>query len=726
MAEDTAAGAPLWQPSARLISLQEEGRAWVSVTRVSAAQGPVDTITIKADDLGQLGAGTAMAASVTLSVRLLPSPSEPAFVLSPDVISAGGLLYTDEDMAVFMGGSLSLAVTSSDAAAYRLAMSSGHAGFSLADGLAGDDVRVVGGSQSVESIEAQLPRLQQLLQQAVVVTPAADFNGVATLSFVLSRGPAVITTSSLPLVVRPMPDAMAIDVPSEAIVAMAGQPANIPAVAIRSVDGPDARADVSIACANNGSVALELLSGDSGFLPSLLVSCDASCLDTLLQGLQYRCDAGDCLLQGRDVITITVTPMDAPSASADVRVEVVPSLAPPTISGLPEQRLLVTDEDSAGVALPQLQVQLNTAGSQGLAPKVQLEMTVRHGRLSAASTAGFEQNLAIADAAWPRGGGYLLSFKGAVEEANRFLASQQLYYSSPADFNGFDAVTISVVDVTRAWPADSPRSVAVELPVYVQAVNDAPEILLLSSELAALQCYLNATEEEDGGGNQAGGVGLGGLFGISDVDADDPAGTGIMSLTLTAAKGSIAKSPLSSAAALPALWDDALDGGQSVPTLTLHGSASALTATLAGLRYMPPPEFVGQDQLNLMLDDNGNWGSGGAKTASVSLPVDVVAVANMQPTWRVGEEAGWGPTQTVPAREDSPLGLGFLSVIDPDDEVLTVQLSAMHGNMTVLRGEKKNLWFIDRGGRSGGFAVKGRVADINRALQVGRAGTHRS
>ena len=147
---------------------------------------------------------------------------------------------------------------------------------------------------------------------------------------------------------------------------------------------------------------------------------------------------------------------------------------------------------------------------------------------------------------------------------------------------------------------------------------------------------------------------------IADVDA----GTGLVTLTLTAGGGVF---NATSAGGVTV-------GGDGTATLTLQGQVSAINAFIAASNLgVSSIQYTGSTSVSLLLavDDGGNTGSGGVQTASWSAAISTVAVTP--------------PSLTVPATlsalEDTATPLTGWTVVAPDALALgtSIQLTLTVG-----------------------------------------------
>lgn len=100
---------------------------------------------------------------------------------------------------------------------------------------------------------------------------------------------------------------------------------------------------------------------------------------------------------------------------------------------------------------------------------------------------------------------------------------------------------------------------------------------------------------------------------VSVADAD--AGTNNVQVTLTATNGTLAVTANVNLVELV---------GNGTGTITLAGPTSALNTALATLTYTPTPGYVGAASLQVVTSDQGNTGTGGAKSDADSVSLTVV------------------------------------------------------------------------------------------------------
>ncbi len=152
----------------------------------------------------------------------------------------------------------------------------------------------------------------------------------------------------------------------------------------------------------------------------------------------------------------------------------------------------------------------------------------------------------------------------------------------PLNFNG----TLSI----KVTASDGSLPVSDTFDLVITPVNDAPTIAAPTSVRV-----------------QSGGTAISGIS-IADVDA----GTGTLTTTLSVTNGSLNLTNLNGATAT----------GLNTGSVTLTGTLTQINAALATLRYSGST-FSGNTNLTVRVNDNGNVGSGGAKTTTQTIALQV-------------------------------------------------------------------------------------------------------
>src|SRR5207244_5315809 len=116
--------------------------------------------------------------------------------------------------------------------------------------------------------------------------------------------------------------------------------------------------------------------------------------------------------------------------------------------------------------------------------------------------------------------------------------------------------------------------------------------------------------------------------------------------------------------------------GTADATMTFTGTTAAINTALNGLSFAPTANFNGAANLQLVTNDQGNTGTGGALSDTDTVAITVNAVND-------------APVNAVPGaqsvNEDTNLAIAGLAISDLDANAgtLTTTLSVAHGALTV-------------------------------------------
>ena len=209
-------------------------------------------------------------------------------------------------------------------------------------------------------------------------------------------------------------------------------------------------------------------------------------------------------------------------------------------------------------------------------------------------------------------------------------------------------------DLFVTWPAGDATDKTIQLPIINDGVNETPDetlnlALAVMSGGAALgspnAAVLTILDPNDGpvntvpaaqttGENTPKVFSSGGGNQISIDDAD--AGSNSVRVTLTATKGTIT---LSGTGGLSFLTGD----GAADAASSFTGAVANINAALNGLSFKPALNYSGAAALQIVTNDQGSTGAGGAKsdTDAVSITVNEGGVLKLSAsTYSVGETAG--------------------------------------------------------------------------------------
>ncbi|MES2090261.1 MAG: tandem-95 repeat protein, partial [Pseudomonadota bacterium] len=193
---------------------------------------------------------------------------------------------------------------------------------------------------------------------------------------------------------------------------------------------------------------------------------------------------------------------------------------------------------------------------------------------------------------------------------------------------------------------------------HVDAVNDAPVNTVPDAQTIDEDTTLTFSSAN------------GNLITMADLDA----GSGLMSVTLGVANGTLT---LSGTANLTFS-----SGSNASSAMGLIGTVADINAALAGMIYTPDADYSGTETLSLLTADQGNFGSGGALSALAEVTINVASI-NDAPMATITPASYSATEQTVL----NLAGTG-LAISDVDAGGLAVQamLSVTDGMLDVNEG----------------------------------------
>lgn len=153
--------------------------------------------------------------------------------------------------------------------------------------------------------------------------------------------------------------------------------------------------------------------------------------------------------------------------------------------------------------------------------------------------------------------------------------------------------------------------------------------------------------------------------------------------------------------------------GTEDASMEFSGSQSAINAALNGMQFTPSSNFVGQAELDIEVDDQGNSGEGGALTDTATVIISVTAVND-------------APVITVPSAqsvdEDGTLTLStgngnLISIADVDVSSSALQVIVSVTNGTLTLAQTTGLTFTSGDGTTDAtMTFTGTLTNINAAL----------
>ena len=179
-------------------------------------------------------------------------------------------------------------------------------------------------------------------------------------------------------------------------------------------------------------------------------------------------------------------------------------------------------------------------------------------------------------------------------------------FAPAANRSGSATITVTVTD-DGGTANGGVNSVSRTFTVTVNAVNDAPVNTVPGAQTTAQQTPLVFSAANSNA--------------ITVADAD--AGSDPVRVTLTATNGTVT---LGSTAGLAFVTGDGTDDAN----VSFTGTLAAVNAALSGLSFKPAQGFSGAASLQIVTDDQGRNGSGGALTDTDSVTINVSAGGTLQ------------------------------------------------------------------------------------------------
>ena len=194
--------------------------------------------------------------------------------------------------------------------------------------------------------------------------------------------------------------------------------------------------------------------------------------------------------------------------------------------------------------------------------------------------------------------GATLRVSAVTQPANGIVTftASRVSFTPNANFSGSTSFTYTLADSNGGTDTGT-------VTVTVTAVNDAPVVTVPGTQ----------TKPEDTPFTFS--TGAGNAITISDVDA----GSGQLEIYLGATQGAISLSTLAG------LTFSAGDGTNDA-SMTFRGTLSSVNAALNNLSFYPNAGYSGAAALQVQANDLGNTGSGGAKSDSKTVVINVTAV----------------------------------------------------------------------------------------------------
>ena len=268
-----------------------------------------------------------------------------------------------------------------------------------------------------------------------------------------------------------------------------------------------------------------------------------------------------------------------------------------------------------------------------------------------------------------------VTLTGTVAEINAALDG--LKFNPTANVNG--AVTLTVLTDDNGFTGTGgAKSDSDNIIINVTAVNDAPVNTVPGAQTTNEDTALTFT-----GAN---------AITIADVDA----GGSDVEVTLTVTSGTLDVVNIPAGLVL---------AGDNSANVTLTGTVAEINAALDGLKFNPTANVNGAVTLTVLTDDHGFTGTGGAKSDSDNIIINVTAVND-------------APVNTVPGAQTSTPTRHWRSPgcrsadVDAGASAITTMLSVAHGTLTVASAGGAAV----AGSGTAAVTLTGTVAQINTTL----------
>jgi len=243
-------------------------------------------------------------------------------------------------------------------------------------------------------------------------------------------------------------------------------------------------------------------------------------------------------------------------------------------------------------------------------------------------------------------GSGLLTLTGSLADINFFIAANGLTFKTAQDATASVILTVNINDGGFSGSGGEQTDTKT-VTLNVTAVNDAPVNSVPGAQTASQNIPLAFNTSN------------GNAISISDVDS----GNGLMTVTLTAVNGTLTLGNLSGI-------NLANGTGLNNVTMTIEGSRTNINAALQSLSFKPTNNYLGAASVTIETNDNGNSGTGGAKSDVDTISINVIPVNP-----KVTNVSAQGLDRTVKVGDEVLISMTW-------DQVVNVDLSS--GSPTLL------------------------------------------
>ncbi|MBW4522495.1 MAG: VCBS domain-containing protein [Scytolyngbya sp. HA4215-MV1] len=558
------------------------------IYRGKANYNGADTLTIGVNDRGNTGGAAQIDQKVinlTInSVNDAPVLTTPASVtVAEDTpISLAGITLADID-----AGSGQLLVTLTAANGQLTLSSLTGLTFTTGDGTSDSSMTFTGSLSDIQAALAGLTYQGNL-----------DFNGADIINLSVddqgnTGGAPLSTSKTINVNVTAVNDAPAIVVPTGGVTVDEDAIAILSGISITDIDALSGTLRVSLSVAqgliNLSSVTGLTFTAGSNGSKSMTFTGTLANINTALNDLTYR---GDANFNGTDTLNLSVSDLGSTGAGgaktdSDTLNITINAVDDAPVITVPGAKTVAEDTDLVISGI-------NVNDVDSAAGQLVVTLSAANGVLTLSALTGltFTVGDGTADGS--------MTFTGTL--ANIKAALTNLRYRGNQDFNGADTITLAIDDQGNTG-VGGPLSDTKTIAVTVTPTNDAPIITVPAGPQ-------NILEDLD--------LIIGGIS-IADVDA----GLSAVKVTLSVTHGVIT---LSSINGLTFTAGDGTDDS----VLTFTGNLTDINTALNNLTYRGVLNFFGNDTLSINVNDQGNTGSGGAKSDLDTIAI-VVAPDNDPP-----------------------------------------------------------------------------------------------
>ncbi len=640
------------------------------------------SLQIVTNDLGNRGSGGARSDSDTVTINV-------GSVNDAPVNTVPGTQSTSEDTPLVFNGPRTISIRDADAGSNAVEVTlaatngvitlSGTSGLTFETGTGTSDPQMVF-TGTISNINTALSGL--------VFSPTGQFSGAASLQIVTNdlgnrgSGGARSDSDTVTINVGSVNDAPVNTVPgtqstSEDTPLVFNGPRTI---SIRDADAGSNAVEVTLAATNgvitlSGTSGLTFETGTGTSDPQMVFTGTISNINTALSGLVFSPTGQFSGAANLQIVTNDQGNRGSGGARSDsdtvtINVGSVNDAPVNTVPGTQS-----TSEDTPLVFNGPRTISIRDADAGSNAVEVTLAATNGVITLSGTSGLTFETGTGTSD---PQ-----MVFTGTISNINTALSG--LVFSPTGQFSGAASLQIVTNDLGNRGSGGA-RSDSDTVTINVGSVNDAPVNTVPGTQ---------STSEDTP-------LVFNGPRTISIRDAD--AGSNAVEVTLAATNGVITLSGTSG-------LTFETGTGTSDPQMVFTGTISNINTALSGLVFSPTGQFSGAANLQIVTNDQGNRGSGGARSDSDTVTINVGSVND-------------APVNTVPGTqstsEDTPLvfnGPRTISIRDADagSNAVEVTLAATNGVIT-LSGTSGLTFETGTGTSDPQMVFTGTISNINTAL----------